>query len=151
MSHEQSLIADLTKTAIGILNDHQAEFTRTENDSQTRKVTTPNHGGCSLVETLAPEGVRSFQYIRPVMALPLGEALQTTEWREGSSQLKLTYGTESQQVTGFTDDPTAISYNTELYLRDNFPLAEKQQPPKGTSKLRTFLGSLSLRRKQDQA
>ncbi|GEM_PF-4717015 len=150
----QSLIADLTMTAAGILNDHQAEFTVSEDSTQTREVTTPRNGGCALIETLTPEGVRSFKYIRPVIAMPLGKALETTEWQEGSSKVEVTYETETEGTrTGSTSDPHEISYSTQGYLRTQFPLApeEKPQTPKNAGRLRALLGRLTLRRGQPQS
>ena len=150
MSPEQSLIADLTKTAVGILNDRQAVFTTSEDGSQTREVTTPNNGGCALIETLTPEGIRNLKYIRPVMTIELGEVLKTTEWQEDSSVLSLTYETEADgRRTASISDPIEISYSTQLCLSRDFPLPEKQQrPQKDASRPRALMGRLILRWKQ---
>ena len=150
----QSLIADLTRTATGILDDHQVEFTVAEDSTQTREVTTPNNGGCALVETLTPEGIRSFQYVRPVIAMPLGKALQTTKWQEGASKLDITYETETEGTrSGSTSDLSHISYSTTQQLSNQFPLPPEAKPqsPKAPSKLRALLGRLSLRRGQAQS
>jgi len=76
--------------------------------------------------------VRSFKYIRPVMAVPIGKALKTTEWQEGSSRVDVTYEYETEANgthTFSTSDPTEISYYTQLYLSQQFPLPEKQHQP----------------------
>ncbi|MEK7600135.1 MAG: hypothetical protein AAB462_03830 [Patescibacteria group bacterium] len=146
ISPEQSQIANLTKLAIGILDEHKAVFAISEDGTQTREITTPIHGECSLTETITPEGVRGFEYKRPVLVIELGNALKTTEWKEGSSIVDITLETEENGTRkGSTSDPTEIRYHTHLYLSSNFPLPEEpEQPKKDSSKLMSILSRFRL-------
>ncbi len=152
LSHEQSLIADLTETAVRALDAYAGEFKTNEDGMQVRHASSPVQHSAEITETKSPDGLSSFTYVSPVIVVALGgEGVKTTHWEEGASTLDLTY---EMKKTGrhsvSTNDASQISYYTHTYLKSAFPLPEKDlyEPPKLFAKLRAFLGQLSSGRNQ---